>query len=540
MIHIHILPEGSVFALVKKQVIIIGAGPAGITAALELLKKSDEYQVVVLEASQEIGGLSRTIRYHGNGMDIGDRRFYLEDAEIRTWWDAFLSRRDASESHTRDALMLARHDASRVYYKGNFFDVPVAFTPRTIKHMGLGASVKAGFGYIGSAMKKLPENSLENFYINRFGRQLYTMFFEEYAEKLWGHHPGDLSVDWGTASMRDFSPFFVSEDHAVKRSDSKESHSKHDFSYPKPGSGRLWEAVSEEVEAKGGVIYRNCRVTHFDVDDGSITGVHYTDADGVSSRIGADMVISSMPLKDLVAGLPSVPQEIFALAQDLVYRDLVTVGLLLDKSQEPAWEKILGQTCRILVPDADVKPGCIRIFNNLSPDMIADPEAHVWISLEYFCTEGDDYWHMSEEAWTNLAVSELTRMGIIHSRKSVVDSHRECVRRAYPLCVDTYGYRDRIVRYLENVTNLWCVGGNGQHRYSSTEREMKTAFAAVRAILSGSTDKHAVWHAETEVVSKAGADDFRDVTIKKIPKKEYKPPITIQIGRKKPPKAGKK
>lgn len=540
MIHIHILPEGSVFALVKKQVIIIGAGPAGITAALELLKKSDEYQVVVLEASQEVGGLSRTVLYHGNRMDIGDRRFYLEDAEVSAWWNAFVSRRDAWETDTRDSFMLTRNDDSLVYYKGKFLDVPVEFTPRTIKHMGLGTSVKAGFDYIGSAVKKLPEDSLENFYINRFGRQLYTMFFEEYAEKLWGHHPGDISADWGSASMRDFSPLFLSEDGADKRTESKESHTKRGFVYPKFGSGQLWEIAADEVEAKGGVIYRGCCVTHFDVDNGSITGVHYTDANGVSSRIGADMVISSMPLKDLVAGLPSVPEEICRLAQGLLYRDVVTVGLLIDKSQEPAWEKILGRACRILVPDADIKMGCIRIFNNLSPHMVADPDAHVWIAMEYFCAEGDDYWHMSKEAWINLAVSELTRMGIIHSHKSVMDSHRECVRRAYPLCVDIYGHSERIVGYLNTVENLWCVGGNGQHRYSSTEREMKTAFAAVRAILSGGTDKHAAWHVETEVPSKVGADDFQGVTIKNIPKKEYKPPITIQIGRKKSPKAGKK
>ena len=172
--------------------------------------------------------------------------------------------------------------------------------------------------------------------------------------------------------------------------------------------------------------------------------------------------------------------------------------------------------------------------------MVADPETHVWISLEYFCTEGDDYWHMSEEAWVNLAVSELMRMGIIHSRKSVADAHRECVSRAYPMYVDAYDRMDRMIGYLDTVDNLRCVGGNGQHRYSNTEREIKTALAAVRSILSGSTDKRAVWCAKAEVSVKASGNDFRDVTVKKIPKKEYKPPITIRIGRKKSPKAGKK
>lgn len=540
MINIYIFPEGSVLALMKKQVIIIGAGPAGITAALELLKKSDEYQVVVLEASQEIGGLSRTIRYHGNCMDIGDRRFYLEDAEVSVWRDAFLSHRGASGTDACDSVMPARCDTSLVYYKGKLLEAPVEFSPRTIRHMGLGTSVKAGVGYIGSAVKKLPEDSLESFYVNHFGRQLYTMFFEEYAEKLWGHHPGDISADWGTASMREFSPFLPSKERTAGRSESKESHAEHVFFYPKRGSGQLWEMAADEVVAKGGVIYRGCRVTHFDVDGGSITGVHYTDANGVSSRIGADMVISSMPLKDLLSGLPSVPEDISYLAQGLAYRDLVTVGLLLDKAQEPAWEKTLGQACRILVPDTDIKSGCIRIFNNLSPDMVADPETHVWISLEYFCTEGDDYWHMSEEAWVNLAVSELMRMGIIHSRKSVADAHRECVSRAYPMYVDVYDSMDRMIGYLDTVDNLRCVGGNGQHRYSNTEREIKTALAAVRSILSGSTDQRAVWCAKAEVSVKASGKDFRDVTVKKIPKKEYKPPITIRIGRKKSPKAGKK
>ncbi len=558
----------------KKQVIIIGAGPAGITAAFELLKKSDEYQIVILEESQEIGGISRTVRHGGNRMDIGGHRFFSKDAEVNAWWDALMPRQGAPAYDDKvlnrevplvkggpdpdecDRVMLTRNRVSRIYYNKKFFDYPVKMNANTIKNMGFGTTMKAGFSYVGSTVKKLPEDSLENFYINRFGRQLYSMFFEGYTEKLWGRHPSEISADWGAQRVKGLSVRAVLKDMASKAFGKKQAQVEtsliESFSYPKLGPGQLWETAAAEVEAMGGEIRKGCHVTSFDVEDGKITGVHYTEENGKACRIGADIVISSMPVKDLVAGLPEVPEDMARIAKGLPYRDFVTVGLLLDKInlQNTTDLKTLNNIvpdCWIYVQDTGVKLGRIQIFNNWSPYMVADPEKYVWIGLEYFCDEGDDYWNMSEEAWVNLGISELMKMGVISSPKNVLDSHKECVKKAYPAYFDTYDQMDQLIEYLNTYENLWCVGRNGQHRYNNMDHSMATSFEAVRGILAGSTDKTALWSVNTEksyheeksaevseeMAPTPASEDFHDVTVKEIPKKEYKPPISIEIGKKK-------
>ena len=564
----------------KKQVIIIGAGPAGITAAFELLKKSDEYQVVILEESQEIGGISRTVRHGGNRMDIGGHRFFSKDAEVNAWWDALMPRQGAPayddkvlgrevplveggpDPDKSDRVMLTRNRVSRIYYNKKFFDYPVKMNANTIKNMGLGTTAKAGFSYIGSTVKKLPEDSLENFYINRFGRQLYSMFFEGYTEKLWGRHPSEISADWGAQRVKGLSIRAVLKDMASKAFGKKQAQVEtsliESFSYPKLGPGQLWETAAAEVEAMGGEIRKGCHVTRFDVEDGKITGVHYTEANGKACRMGADIIISSMPVKDLVAGLPEVPEDIAYIANGLPYRDFVTVGLLLDKlnlvnTTDLKTLNNIVPDCWIYVQDTGVKLGRIQIFNNWSPYMVSDPEKYVWIGLEYFCSEGDDYWNMSEEAWVNLGVAELIKMGVITSPENVLDSHKECVKKAYPAYFDTYDQMDQLIEYLNTYENLWCVGRNGQHRYNNMDHSMATSFEAVRGILAGSTDKTAVWSVNTEksyheeksaevneeMAPTPAFEDFHDVTVKEIPKKEYKPPISIEIGKKKTSKEDK-
>ena len=565
----------------KKQVIIIGAGPAGITAAFELLKKSNEYQVVILEESQEIGGISRTVRYNGNRMDIGGHRFFSKDAEVNAWWDALMPRQGAPAYDDKvldrevplaeggpdpddcDRVMLTRNRVSRIYYNKKFFDYPVKMNANTIKNMGLGTTAKAGFSYIGSTVKKLPEDSLENFYINRFGRQLYSMFFEGYTEKLWGRHPSEISADWGAQRVKGLSIRAVLKDMASKAFGKKQAQVEtsliESFSYPKFGPGQLWETAAADVEAMGGEIRKGCHVTRFDTEDGKITGVHYTEADGKACRMGADIVISSMPVKDLVAGLPEVPEDIAQIANGLPYRDFVTVGLLLNKlnlvnTTDLKTLNNIVPDCWIYVQDTGVKLGRIQIFNNWSPYMVSDPEKYVWIGLEYFCAEGDDYWNMSEEAWVNLGVAELIKMGVISSAEDVLDSHKECVKKAYPAYFDTYDQMDQLIEYLNTYENLWCVGRNGQHRYNNMDHSMATSFEAVRGILAGSTDKTAVWSVNTEksyheeksaevneeMAPTPASEDFHDVTVKEIPKKEYKPPISIEIGKKKTSKEDKK
>lgn len=507
-----------------KKVIVIGAGPAGITAAYELLKRSKKYEVTLLEASNSIGGISRTVNYKGNRMDIGGHRFFSKDEKVTKWWDDLMplqgkpsfddliTKREVAlntggpNPETEDIVMLKRRRVSRIYYKHKFFDYPVKMNMNTIINMGFFTTINAGFSYLWSVVRKLPETSLENFYINRFGRKLYSMFFEGYTEKLWGRHPKDISADWGAQRVKGLSIIAIIKDILGKLVPVKPKHVEtsliEEFSYPKYGPGQLWETAAEKIESMGGKIIKNAVVTSFECADKKIKSVTYLQ-NNKPITIEADIVISSMPLKDLVAGLPNVPTNISAIAAGLPYRDFVTVGLLLknlnleNKTKLQTLNNIVPD-CWIYVQDTGVKLGRIQIFNNWSPYLVAKPEETVWIGLEYFCREGDKFWQMQDAEWQSFAIEELSRMGIIAGADEVLDSHVERVVKAYPAYFDTYKDIDKLVAYLNEIDNLYCVGRNGQHRYNNMDHSVVTSFLAVDHILGKAADKAAIWQVNTE------------------------------------------
>lgn len=507
-----------------KKVVIIGAGPAGLTAANELLKAAPEqYEVVILEESQEIGGISRTVRHNGNRMDIGGHRFFSKSEEITRRWqelmplqgkpsfdDKLLGRqkplsKNGPDPEAEDEVMLIRDRVSRIYYNKHFFDYPVTMSASTIRNMGLVTTAGAGFSYVKASVFKKKETSLENFYINRFGKKLYGMFFEGYTEKLWGRHPRDISADWGSQRVKGLSIRAVLKNMLTpksKKSKNVETSLIEQFWYPKYGPGQLWELAAEKACAKGAVLLKNHSVRQIVCKDGKITAVTCQTPEG-EKTIEGDIFISSMPVKDLVSGMTGdePPRAMKAVAQGLPYRDFVTVGLLVNRLNLKNETKIktLGNIvpdCWIYVQDTGVKLGRIQIFNNWSPYMVKDPEKTVWIGLEYFCTEGDDFWNMSDGDCIRLATAELEKMGVIRAG-DVLDSHRERVKKAYPAYFDTYDRMDELAAFLDSFDNLYCIGRNGQHRYNNMDHSMLTAIRAVQAIC-GAADKASVWNVNTE------------------------------------------
>lgn len=504
-----------------KNVIIIGAGPAGLTAAYELLKKSKSYNVVILEETNEIGGISRTVRYNGNRMDIGGHRFFSKDEKVTEWWnnimpiqgspsydDIVLGREKklnegGPNPEKEDRVMLIRNRVSRIYYLKKFFDYPVSLKPQTFINMGLKKTMKSGFSYIHSAVKKLPETNLENFYINRFGKTLYSMFFEGYTEKLWGRHPREISADWGSQRVKGLSVMAVIKDVLGKMIPTKnkqvETSLIEEYIYPKFGPGQLWETVASDIEKMGGKILKNKKADKLVIKGSNIKKVVCG-----NEEFDADIVISSMPVKDLVAAMDTdVPEDMSKIAEGLPYRDFVTVGLLIDKLNLKNETKIktLGNIvpdCWIYVQDTGVKLGRIQIFNNWSPYMVKDPENTVWIGLEYFCDEGDSFWNMSDKECIDFAINELIKMNVINGKANVLDSHREKVKKAYPAYFDTYSEIDKLIDYLNTFKNLYCVGRNGQHRYNNMDHSMVTSFEAVNNILIGSINKNNIWNVNTE------------------------------------------
>ena len=529
-----------------KKVIIIGAGPAGLTAGYELLKKApDEYSVTIYEESAAIGGISRTVNHNGNRMDIGGHRFFSKDKEVMNWWQEMMPRQGkpsfddiqlgreknlaegGPDPEQTDRVMLVRNRVSRIYYKHKFFDYPVSLKWDTIKNMGFATTMEAGFSYLGSAVVKKEESSLENFYINRFGKKLYSMFFEGYTEKLWGRHPSEISADWGAQRVKGLSILAVIKDMFTKVtgiSDGKvETSLIEEFYYPKYGPGQLWETTAKEFEALGGQIVMNAKVTKINTNGTDAVKSITVEQDGSTSEVSGDIFFSSMPVKDLVAGMNDVPENEARIAAGLPYRDFVTVGLLMNRLELKNETKIrtLGNIvpdCWIYVQDTGVKMGRIQIFNNWSPYMVKHPDKRVWVGLEYFCAEGDKFWNLTEDQTIRFAIAELKKMGVINEDTKIYDGHRERVKKAYPAYFDTYDEIDTLIEYLNRFGNLWCVGRNGQHRYNNMDHSMATSFEAVKNILAGTTDKTNVWNVNTEQeyhetasAEEIGEDDEFDV-----------------------------
>ncbi len=511
-----------------KKVIIIGAGPAGLTAGYELLRQApSEYQVTILEETDAIGGISKTVNHNGNRMDIGGHRFFSKDKAVMQWWQNMMPRQGkpsfddiklkrekqlspgGPDPEQTDRVMLVRNRVSRIYYRHKFFDYPVSLKWETIKNMGFATTMVAGFSYMKGTIAKKPEDSLENFYINRFGKKLYSMFFEGYTEKLWGRHPREISADWGSQRVKGLSIMAVIKDMFSKIGGKKKKTGKvetsliEEFYYPKYGPGQLWETTAEEFKKLGGTIEMNTKVTRIQTDGkGQVLSI-VCERGGQEVTVDGDIFISSMPVKDLVAGMNDVPAKEAAIAAGLPYRDFVTVGLLLEKLELenktciPTLGNIVPD-CWIYVQDVGVKLGRIQVFNNWSPYMVQDPEHNVWIGLEYFCAEGDDFWNMSDQQCIDFAIKELKSMGVIAQNAVIKDTHRERIKKAYPAYFDTYSEIDTLIAYLNQFGNLYCVGRNGQHRYNNMDHSMATSFEAVKNILTGATDKTNIWSVNTE------------------------------------------
>ena len=500
-----------------KTAIIIGAGPAGLTAAYELTERSDDWRVIVLEESAEIGGISRTVVHGRNRIDIGGHRFFSKSAEVNALWqrllplqgkpskdDLLLGRPCRTEAggpdpEETDCVMLRRQRVSRIYYRRHFFDYPISITPATILAMGLVQTVKAGLSYLRSAVFKRPEKSLEDFYINRFGRVLYSMFFESYTEKLWGVHPSDISPEWGAQRVKGLSLWKALLNILIPRGQKKETSLIDEFIYPKLGPGHLWERMAEVLRGRGVEIRMNARVRGLQTADSSVTAVTLESGE----EIRCDAVLSSMPVKDLIAAFgAAVPAETARIAGQLPYRDFVTVGLLVDRlairntTARKTVNGIVPDTW-IYVQEPDVRMGRIQIFNNWSPYMVDDVTRHVWIGLEYFCSEGDDLWSMDDDAFVRMATDELRRMKVLDAGTPVLDSVRLRVRKAYPAYFGSYAQFAQVRSWLDGRRNLFCIGRNGQHRYNNMDHSMLCGMQAARALL-GLVSRESVWDVNTE------------------------------------------
>ncbi len=527
----------------NQKAVIIGAGPAGLTAAYELLDKTD-IQPVILEATDAIGGISKTVNYKGNRIDIGGHRFFSKSDRVMEWWqnilplqgspardDLILEREvptapeskkkeigsskiitaSAPDPEQDDMVMLNRSRLSRIFYTRKFFDYPVALNWKTISNLGLKNTFKIGLSYFNASVNSVdPEESLEDFFINRFGRELYLTFFKDYTEKVWGVPCDQINADWGAQRIKGLS-IKKAISHAVKSNRQKtedigqkdvETSLIGQFMYPKYGPGQMWEEVARLVTDAGGSIILQHQVVGIETEHDRVQAVLVKDNTGEEKRIEADYFFSTMPVKDLISSFQiDIPADVKDIAEGLLYRDFITVGLLVDDMQIK--NETTQKTIRDIVPDnwiyiqeRDVKLGRLQIFNNWSPYLVSDPDK-IWIGLEYFCYEGDQMWNMSDDEFSSFAISELAKIDII-DKKSVQDRVVIRVPKTYPAYFGSYHRFGRIREFTDQFENLFLIGRNGMHRYNNMDHSMLTAMLAVDNLVRGTTSKDNLWQVNSE------------------------------------------
>ena len=509
-----------------KRFVVIGAGPAGLTAAYKILKEIPGAMVDVYEATERCGGISTTIEYHGNRIDIGGHRFFSKNKEVNDFWLSLMplqgkgSKDDlvlgtkkefaggGPDPEKDDAVMLIRERVSRIFFRGRFFDYPISLTWRTFLNMGFSDSLMAGMSFLCSSIKKRKEESLQDFYINRFGKKLYGLFFEDYTEKVWGVHPSELSADWGAQRVKELSIAAIVKEMLAKAFNPKRKTRQTSlierFYYPKLGPGQLWSIVGDKITEAGGHIHHGRKITGIMLENRRIKGMK---TQGDSETVTCDVLLSTMPVKDLIGainagGVETVPEEVTKIASELPYRDFITVGLLLKKLKLKNTTKIrtlqnLIPDCWIYIQERDVRIGRLQIFNNWSPYLVKNNEATVWIGLEYFCNEGDGLWNLSRDDFIGFAIGELVKIGIIE-KEDVLDATQVKIEKAYPAYFGSYGEMRGVREYLDTIGNLYCLGRNGQHKYNNMDHSMLTAMEAVEIIKSGGGDKSAVWNVNAE------------------------------------------
>jgi protoporphyrinogen oxidase len=511
-----------------KTAVIIGAGPAGLTAALEFLRRSD-IRPIVLEASDRIGGISCTIEYKGNRMDIGGHRFFSKADRVMNWWTELMpvATDETSSEQTiqyqnrqrnvatsagatadSDLVMLVRPRKSRIYFLRSFFDYPLALNGKTLGQLGLWRTLKIGMSYIHTKFfPRKEEKTLEDFLINRFGRELYLTFFKSYTEKVWGVPCDHISAEWGAQRIKGLS-LRIAVAHFLRqtfgrsgRNDISQKKTEtsliEKFMYPKFGPGQLWEYVAKLVTEKGGEVRQGWRVDRLHVEGNRVVSVEAVDAKGERKTISADYVFSTMPVRDLIRSLDvPVAPEIREIAEGLVYRDFITVGLLVDRLAVTEPDGSLLKDTWIYIQEPDVLVGRLQIFNNWSPYMVADP-GKVWIGLEYFCYESDELWNMPDAEIAKFAMAEIEKIGILRA-KDVLDSHVVRVPKTYPAYFGTYDRFDELVKYMDRFENLFLVGRNGMHKYNNQDHSMLTAMTAVDNIVAGTLEKSSLWQINTE------------------------------------------
>jgi len=480
----------------KQKIIVIGAGPAGLSFSYDILKKSKDYDVLILEKESFVGGISRTVNHNGNKIDIGGHRFFSKIKEVNELWEGLLN---VGNPENKNDVLVVRNRLSRIFFLNKFFDYPISLSKETLLNLGIIRSIKIFFSYLKSVFFKIKkENSLEDFYINRFGRELYNTFFKDYTEKVWGVPCKEISKDWGGQRVKGLSMWKAIIDFFKKlfniKSNKIETSLIDKFLYPKFGPGQMYEKMYNQILEMGGAVKFNTSIKNILVSDEKVYQI--IDSNGVV--IDCDYLISTMPIKDLINTVidENKTEEVSNVASNLIYRDFITVGILLNEIKQKNKNGGKLKDNWIYIQEKNLKLGRLQIFNNWSEYMVSDKNK-TWMGLEYFCNKDDEFWNMKNEEFKNLASTELKSIGFIDSVEDILDFIVIKQEKAYPAYFGSYNKFDTIKNYINNVQNLYCIGRNGMHKYNNMDHSILSGMMASDCIIN-KKDKKILWEINTE------------------------------------------
>jgi protoporphyrinogen oxidase len=448
------------------DVLVLGAGPAGLTAGYMLTRSAVDTTVV--EAQGQVGGLAQTVEIDGYRFDLGGHRFFTKSSEVESLWHELMG---------EEFLLTPR--LSRIYWHGKLLDYPLVARD-VIRKLGPVELLRAGLSYTwAAATPNGPEETFEDWVSNRFGRRLYELFFKSYTEKVWGVPTTEIRAEWAAQRIKGVSFFTAARSALLGHNEKQVKSLIQEFHYPRYGPGQMWDTMTRAIEENGGRVELNEPVTRLEMDGRKVRAVETT-----AGRYEPRQVISSLPLRTTVSVAdPAVPDHVRNAAQGLRYRDFLTVALILEGED-------LFPDNWIYIHEPGVKVGRIQNYRSWSPWMVPDPDK-ACVGLEYFCFEGDSLWSASDEALVDLATKELAALRLADPSK-VERGYVVRVPKAYPMYDERYAERVTTIReWLDPLENLQQVGRNGLHRYNNSDHSMLTAIRAVENFMSDAD--HDIW-----------------------------------------------
>jgi len=459
---------------ITQTTLVLGGGPAGLTAGYLLGKR--DHDVVVLEAEDQVGGLAKTVERDGYRFDLGGHRFFTKALEVDNLWHEVLGDE-----------FLRRPRMSRIYWNQRYLDYPLR-GPDVIRKLGPVELARCVGSYlVAAARPKGEEESLEQWVTNRFGRRLFELFFQSYNEKVWGVPASEIRAEWAAQRIKGLSFFSAARAAFFGNRGNKIKSLISEFNYPRYGPGQMWDAMTEAIRAQGGEVLLSSPVTRLELAGSRVVEVEAGD----TSYTLPKAVISSLPLREVVCmASPAAPQHVVDAANGLRYRDFLTVALVVDGDD-------LFPDNWIYIHEPSVRVGRIQNFRSWSPWMVPDP-TKACVGMEYFCFAGDDLWSMDDDDLVALAADELQQLRLAPKSK-VERGYAIRVPKAYPIYDANYAERVRVIRtWLDGIDNLQQVGRNGLHRYNNSDHSMLTAMRAVDNLLSGA--EHDIWAVNAESV----------------------------------------